>query len=111
MIIQLKQPNLEYSDLTAGQSYVVIGIEADDFRILNDHGRPFLYARDLFVVIDAREPSDWVVEVGDDGERYAYPPQLNIGGFFEDYFDAKPDAVSTFWQVVNQRLATASMAV
>jgi hypothetical protein len=36
---------------------------------------------------------------------------LNACGFFEDYFDAKPEAVSTFWQVVNQRLATASMAV
>jgi hypothetical protein len=111
MIVHLRQPNIEYPDLIAGQNYVVIGVEADDFRILNDHGRPFLYARDLFIVVDAREPNDWVVEVGDDGERYAYPPPLNACGFFEDYFDARPEAVSTFWQVVNQRLATASMAV
>lgn len=111
MIVKLKQQSLQFPDLTTDQNYVVIGIEADDFRILNDHGRPFLYACDLFVVVDAREPSDWVIETGDDGERYAYPPKLNTYGFFEDYFDAKPEAVSTFWHVVNQRLATASMAV
>jgi hypothetical protein len=46
------------------------------------------------------------MEVGEDGARYAYPPPLNGCGFFEDFFDAKRKTVSTFWQVVNQRLAT-----
>ena len=88
-----------------GQSYVVIGIEADDLRILNDAGRPFLYPRNLFSVIDTQEPVDWVTEFGDDGERYSYPPPLNKSGFFEDFFDQKAKAVATFWRVVNQRLA------
>jgi len=47
------------------------------------------------------------MEYGDDGERYAYPAPLNHPGFFEDFFDDRPKAVKTFWQVVNQRLATA----
>jgi len=42
MIVQLKKKNPRYRDLTFGQPYVVIGIEADDLRILNDAGRPFL---------------------------------------------------------------------
>jgi len=29
-------------------------------------------------------------------------------GFFEDFFDDKPQAVRTFWRVVNQRLAAAN---
>ena len=103
MIVKLKK-NSRYGDLTFGQSYAVIGIEADDLRILNDAGRPFLYPRNLFSVIDAQEPVDWVTEFGDDGERYSYPPPLNKSGFFEDFFDQKAKAVATFWRGVNQRL-------
>ena len=105
MIIKLRKKNGRYLDLTFGQSYIVIGIEADELRILNDAGRPFLYPGILFSVIDAQERVDWVTEFGDDGERYSYPPPLNKSGFFEDFFDQKAKAVATFWRVVNQRLA------
>ena len=107
MIVKLQRRNPRYPDLTPGQPYVVIGIEGDEFRILNDAGRPYLYPPSAFRVIDASEPGDWVMEYGDDGERYAYPAPLNHPGFFEDFFDDRPKAVRTFWRVVNQRLATA----
>lgn len=107
MIVKLKKNEPEYPDLTFGQPYVVIGIEADDLRILNDRGRPYLYPPELFDVVDPHEPADWESEVGEDGERYAYPPSLNRVGFFEDFFDGQRQAVTTFWQVVNQRLALA----
>ena len=106
MIVKLRRKNVRYRDLTPGQPYVVIGIEANDLRLLNDAGRPYLYSSRLFKLIDSREPSDWVTEFGEDGERYAYPPPLNKPGFFEDFFDGKPKAIRTFWRVVNQRLAT-----
>src|SRR5258708_94489 len=106
MIVKLRRGHTRYRDLTLGQPYVVIGIEAGAFRILNDAGRPYLFSPRLFKVLDAREPRDWVEECGDDGERYAYPAPLNQPGFFEDFFDEKPKAVKTFWRVVNQRLAT-----
>ena len=105
MIVKLKKKNASHRDLTFGQPYVVIGIEADDLRILNDAGRPFLYPADLFATVDAQEPLDWVTEFGEDRERYSYPPTLNKPGFFEDFFDEKRKAVTTFWRVVNQRLA------
>lgn len=108
MIVQLREQDPRYSDLTPDQPYLVLGIEADDLRILNDQGRPFLYPRDLFVVVDAREPEDWVSEIGEDHERYAYPPPLNDSGFFEDFFDGKPEAVATFWRVMNRRLSVAA---
>ena len=110
MIVKLRRKYAQYPDLTPGQSYVVIGIEADDFRILNDQGRPYLYPSCLFDIIDPRKPDDWVTEYGEEGERYAYPPPLNGCGFFEDFFDAKPEVVATFWRVVNQRLASAAVA-
>lgn len=108
MIVRLKRESSRYRDLSTRQSYTVIGIEADDFRILNDAGRPYLYPSRLFVVTDRREPRDWVTKFGGEGERYAYPSPLNKPGFFEDFFDDKPKAVGTFWRVVNHRLAASN---
>jgi hypothetical protein len=109
MIVKLKKPDTRYRDLTSGQLYDVIGIEADELRIINNAGRPFLYPPDLFSLVDAREPLDWVTEFGDDGERYSYPPLLNRLGFFEDFFDQKAKAVETFWRVLNHRLAESEL--
>ncbi len=110
MIVKLRRKNSRYPDLTPNRQYVVIGIEADDLRILNDQGRPYLYPSRLFRVVDPHEPEDWITEFGDDDERYAYPPPLNDCGFFEDFFDDKKRVVATFWQVVNQNLAAARTA-
>ena len=108
MIVKLKIQDPRYPDLSAGQSYFVIGIEADDYRILDDSGRPYLYPAELFTVVDSREPQDWVTEYGEDGERYSYPSQLNAPGFFEDVFERKPEQTAIFWHSVNQRLAKAA---
>ena len=108
MIVKLKKRTARYRDLTFSQPYLVIGIEADEFRILNDAGLPYLYPPGLFTIVDAREPNDWITEFGDDGERYSYPRPLNKVGFFEDFFEQKAKAVTTFWRVVNHRLAAAN---
>src|SRR5260370_33992690 len=105
MTVKSRQRSPRYRDLAPGQTYVVIGIEGNDFRILNDAGRPYLYPSRLFQVLDASEPGDWVTDYGDDGERYSYPAPFNDPGFFEDSFDSRPKAVKTFWRIVNQRLS------
>jgi len=107
MIVKLNEKNENYMDLSTEQLYVVIGIEADDYRIINNNGRPFLYPHEIFEVHDFHEPDDWIKDVGDDGERYAYPESLNSPGFFEDFFDGDEKTVSKFWKVLNQRLALA----
>ncbi|NJP09629.1 MAG: hypothetical protein HC866_09200 [Leptolyngbyaceae cyanobacterium RU_5_1] len=108
--MKLREQANQPVDLKNGQCYLVLGIEADDFRLLNDQGRPYLYPRTLFEIVDSSEPEDWISELGEDGERYAYPPSLNGCGFFEDFFDAKPEAVATFWRVLNQRLTATMVA-
>lgn len=90
MIVRLKQHGELPSALKAGQLYSVIGIAADAFRILSDHGKPYLYSRDLFEVVDPQEPQDWVTEIGAEGERYAYPSALNRPGFFEVFLTVTP---------------------
>jgi hypothetical protein len=85
-----------YPDLTLGRVYEVIGLEADNYRLLNDGGLPYLYPPELFTLVELDEPEDWVSSRGEDGERYAYPMELNEPGFFEDYFDSEPVAVLIF---------------
>lgn len=110
MIVRLQHPDESATPyLTVGQDYAVIGIEADDYRVLNDRGEPCLYPPDRFEVVAAEQPADWREETGADGERYAYPPSLNRPGFFEDFFEGKPEAVAEFWRVVNHHLATAEV--
>ena len=64
----------------------------------------------MYLPREFRKTRDWVNEVGEDGERYAYPSGLNQVGFFEDFFDAKKEAVSIFWGVINQHLAAVRVA-
>ena len=106
MIVKLKEQNAKYPDLSLDQPYYVIGIEADDFRIINDFGKPYLYPQRIFFIADPRESKEWVTEYGDEGERYSYPPAMNQPGFFEDYFEGKKETVSLFWHIVNTRLST-----
>ena len=108
MIVELRRRDRRPPDLSQGRPYVVIGIEATDFRLLNDQGRPFLYPARLFRIIDRREPDNWVSEVGEEGERYAYPAPLNSVGFFEDFFDGHKRAVRSCWRVVNDQLSAAA---
>jgi hypothetical protein len=108
MIIKLKKKNLEYPDLSPEQCYFVIGIEADDYRILNDYGKPYLYPASIFKIIDKTEPANWQTVYGEDGERYSYPKALNQPGFFEDYFDGDSVAFSKFWHLINSRLTEAA---
>jgi hypothetical protein len=77
----------EYQDLTPGNMYHVIGIEADDLRVMSDEGRPYLYPSELFEIVDPNDSLDWQTTFGEDGERYSYPPEMNVPGFFERHFD------------------------
>ena len=63
-----QQKDPKYPNLTPGQPYVVIGTEGDEFRLLSDSGRPYLYPPVLFCLSDQSESRVWVSEFG---ERYA----------------------------------------
>jgi len=111
MIVKLRRKNARYPDLSPGLSYVVIGIEADDYRILNDQGRLYLHPSRFFKITDPSKPHhDWVTERGEEGDSYAYPQPLNAAGFFEDFYETKPKAVATFWRIVIQRFVNANKA-
>jgi hypothetical protein len=89
-------------NLTVGRVYEVLGIEADDYRLLSDDGTdcpndPLLYPANCFRVVEASEPTFWVSAFGGDGERYAYPQEWSGPGFFEDYHDRLQAVREQFW--------------
>ncbi len=90
-------------DLSVGDVYEVIGIEAGDYRLLNDAGDPLLFSPEIFEVVDPTRPAHWVCEPID-GVEYAYSPELGAPGFFEDYHDGDPQAVRTFNRYLNRHL-------
>ncbi len=87
-------------DFLPNKIYTVIGIEADYYRIISETGEPYVYPPYIFRVVDRRKPDDWMVEYGEEGERYAYPKELGGVGFFEDYHDGDEKAIRTFWTYV-----------
>lgn len=94
--------------MTVGRVYEVLGIEADDYRILNDElaqpdgNRPFLFEPECFDIVDPREPDFWPCDKGEDGERYCYPPEWSRVGFFEDFHDGDARVVAIFWDGVKK---------
>ena len=90
-------------DLTRGQVYEVIGIEAGDYRILDDSGSPVLFDPGLFRVVDRTRPAHWAMRI-EDGDEYAYAPELGAPGFFESYHEGDPKAVRAFNRYLNRHL-------
>ena len=89
--------------LDMSKIYDVIGIEADDYRLIGERGEPYLYEHEIFDIVDNTRPCDWITEIGSEGEEYSYPPELNGVGFFEDYHDYKAEAIDIFNRYIAQK--------
>jgi hypothetical protein len=78
--------------LTSGCEYFVLGVEAENFRVINDGGELILYPRDLFDVSDASIPPDWLRQEDEDGDVFCGPSATLEPGFFEDFFWSSGDS-------------------
>jgi hypothetical protein len=92
-----------YPELTVGNVYRVLGIEADDLRIISDVGEPILFHANAFDFVDSTQPANWIAERGEGGELYAYPPELREPRcFFEEWHDDNMQVRHKFhWYVHN----------
>ena len=94
--------------LTLNKVYEVLGIEADNYRLLddgnklNDYRDPVLFEPEYFEIIDPGEPDFWVTEIGEEGERYCYPLEWLPVGFFEDFHNDIKIVKETFWSGVEK---------
>jgi hypothetical protein len=95
--VEREAPNspVRQLDLTFGRDYHVLAIEYDDYRLIGDDGRPYLYPGSAFTVVDPTPGPGWQRQFDPDGDTCFGPPQLLVPGFFEDYFDGCPDARAT----------------
>jgi len=89
--------------LSFGVEYVVVGFDDEYFRVIDDAREPILYPHHLFDVSDPYVPDDWVRRE-EDGGYHVDPPECTAPGFYEDYFDGKPDAIVVFERVVDRLL-------
>lgn len=85
----------EHRGLSVGAVYDVVGIDSENFRVIDDNDEPFLYPKDLFEIVDPSIPDGWITETRDD-EKYIDPPEFAEPGFYEDYFDRVEAAVEKF---------------
>jgi hypothetical protein len=86
--------------------YTVIGIDNENFRVVNEIGEPILYPKELFDIVDSVVPGIWVKKEFEDGDYYIDPPELSEAGFYEDYFDMREDAVKTFQKFLRENKVT-----
>jgi hypothetical protein len=89
-VAPLKADN-EFWSLTPGKEYVVIGLDHESYRIVDDKGEPILFPKEGFKILDATIPEDWVWKKFSADEYYADPPELGRTGFYEDYFDGNAE--------------------
>ena len=74
--------------ITVGREYVVAGHDWFTYRVVNDHGEPVLFEKELFEVVDPYEDSTWVKKGPfEDGDYYVDPPECRQPGFYERWFD------------------------
>lgn len=94
MKVQLKtilQPYWHIHRLQQGKIYTVIEISSQRYRLISDEdGKPYLYDKRAFDIIEHGIPSDWLyhVETYDKGEPWADPdvPEMYYQDFVEEYW-------------------------
>ena len=82
--------------ITQGNVYPVLGIDSEFYRIIDDQKEPILYRKENFDIVDSVIPDHWVKKEYPDGDYYIDPPEFSEPGFYEDYFDGRPQAVKIY---------------
>ena len=84
-----------------GREYQVLGILADPrgrvrVQVLDDDTSPSYWPAEMFEATDERLPDNWVARLDDRGVLRLAPASWLRAGFWEDYFDGRPDAMAQF---------------
>jgi hypothetical protein len=88
-----------HTDLAPGKEYEVLCIEDGEFRLLGESNDPVLYPCDILSLIDPSIPSGWIFSIyatSDCGEYSLGPKEFLVPGFWEEYHDRNPHAISVF---------------
>jgi len=83
-----------HQGITPLEDYFVIGVNLDEYRVVDDKGEPILYPKVLFAVLDARVPPDWQFTEDGDGGFYLDPIRTARPGFYEDFFNSDGNKIA-----------------
>ncbi|AID58011.1 hypothetical protein Geob_3908 [Geotalea daltonii FRC-32] len=83
-------------NIKPNETYDVIGIDHDCFRIVDQVGDPILYPKYLFEIIDSSIPQSWIRKEYEADEYYIDPPEFSEPGFYEDLFDGDSKAIDIY---------------
>lgn len=91
--------------LRFGEDYTVLAIESLStgevgYRIATEQGTPALFETNLFAVTDPQVNGDWEVRYCETGTFELVPERWSVPGFWEDFFNGTPDAVSRYQEVL-----------
>jgi hypothetical protein len=101
------EPRAAAPYLTIGREYEVLELLVHPpgdvrIRILDDDAKtPSVWPLGSFEITKANLPSNWAIEVSEDGSIRLSPPAWLKEGFWEEYFDGKADAVTEFRQALS----------
>ncbi len=80
----------EFRELTRGETYFAVGVSHENYRLIPDDGRPALYPKYLFDVVDRGIPAGWRLDE-EEGAYYLGPIATSRPGFYEDWYGSDPD--------------------
>jgi hypothetical protein len=80
-------------------------------RIATRQGTPALFEVSLFAITDPQVDDGWVVQYNESGEVSLVPRAWISPGFWEDYFDGKPDAVARYQEVLRRATSAGDSSV
>jgi len=88
-----------WPDLIRGNVYSVLGIEGDYYRILGALGKPYLYHKSRFELVEMEKGQDWEKRIYDNIGEVRYPTIELMNDFFEEYFlyNLKARAIVLFY--------------
>jgi hypothetical protein len=101
-----------HQGVTPLESYYVIGVTQEEFRVIDDHGEPILYPKALFEVLDTTLPSNWQFCEYADGGYHLEPISTGRAGFYEDFFcsDGDRSAQADARRILRETLEAAMLA-
>jgi hypothetical protein len=111
MKVKLKSQYVGTSWFTEDKVYPVIEVYIDlnnsvtKLRIFSDEKTPILKEFKFFDVVDSHLNPDWVFKQSESFIELSFKEILKEG-FWDDYFDGKPDAVKTFNKIMYELAST-----
>jgi hypothetical protein len=83
-----------HETISPDEIYLVIAVDRDFYRVIDDAGQPVMFPKELFEVIDKRIPSGWAFDEHVGGSYYLEPIPCSVPGFYEDYYGSDGDQVA-----------------